>query len=384
VKAIIHKKHTVDRSCLELARERIAYLFEHFDHVVVAFSGGKDSTVCLNLALEQARALGRLPLDVYSFDEEAIPPETVDYMTRVAANPEIRFRWFCVPIEHRNACSTTSTYWYPWEPEARDRWVRELPPTAITDYPGFTRAGIREQMPAIFTAADGTLANIMGIRALESLSRYSAIAMKTGFLAFMSQAVLPYGKNAYPIYDWTLEDVWLAPLQQGWDYNRAYDVMEACGVARFDQRCAPPYGEQSIRRLFTYKLCWPHLWQKMVDRVPGAATGARYGRTDLYGVGIEKDDLPDGLTWREWTMETLRLLPPDNRREAAGAIKVGISIHRNRAGATTPIPDAVPHPVSGFCWKTLYLPAKVGGNKFGRISQKIANRAIKERRKHGH
>jgi len=378
----LRKKVHVERSCYELTLERLAWVFDRFDHVTVAFSGGKDSTVCLNLTLEMAREKKRLPLDVYSFDEEAIPPETVEYMARVAQRREVAFRWYCVPIQHRNACSTREPYWYPWEPEARDRWVRELPPLAITEYDGLVRKGIAEQMRALFPSSVGTVANIMGIRTQESLSRYGAIASKEGFQAFVNPAAIKWGKNIYPIYDWMTEDVWIAPQRFGWDYNRAYDVMDAAGVTRHEQRCAPPFGEQPIRRLHTYKTCWPQLWAKMVDRVPGAATAARYANTELYGVSVEADDLPVGMTWRQWTLAALEQLPPANRQEAAAAIRVAISIHNRRAPGA-PIPDAEPHPISGFSWKLLYIPAKIGGNKFGRVQQKITNKAIQERKRRG-
>src|SRR5678815_1203785 len=112
-----YAKIASDQSCYDLTRERLAYVFDRFDRVAIGFSGGKDSTVCLNLSLEAAREAGKLPLLVYTFDEEAIPPETVEYLARVSENPEIEFRWYCLPIEHRNACSTTSPHWYPWAPE---------------------------------------------------------------------------------------------------------------------------------------------------------------------------------------------------------------------------------------------------------------------------
>jgi len=241
---------------------------------------------------------------------------------------------------------------------------------------------IPAQMPAVLPASRGTVANIMGIRTQESLSRYGAIASKEGFLAFINPGAVKHSKNIYPIYDWTTEDVWLAPHRFGWDYNAAYDVMEAAGVSRHDQRCAPPFGEQPIRRLHTYKTCWPELWARMTDRVPGAATAARYANTELYAVGVVQEDLPEGMTWRQWALATLQLLPEVSRREAAYAMKVAISIHQNMVGQD-PIPDAEPHPISGFCWKLLYIPAKIGGNKFGRVQQKITNKAIQERKRRG-
>ena len=42
------------KNVYEAAKERINYLFNEFDNVVVGFSGGKDSTCVLNLALEVA------------------------------------------------------------------------------------------------------------------------------------------------------------------------------------------------------------------------------------------------------------------------------------------------------------------------------------------
>lgn len=44
------------------ARARIAWLFREFPHVIVNLSGGKDSTLLLHLALEEATRQDRLPL----------------------------------------------------------------------------------------------------------------------------------------------------------------------------------------------------------------------------------------------------------------------------------------------------------------------------------
>ena len=73
----ILKKQTTDTDVHTAAVARFHDLFDRFDKVAVSFSGGKDSTACLNVALEVARERGRLPLDVYFFDEEAIHPETI-------------------------------------------------------------------------------------------------------------------------------------------------------------------------------------------------------------------------------------------------------------------------------------------------------------------
>jgi predicted phosphoadenosine phosphosulfate sulfurtransferase len=373
------KKQRLTRNVYDLALDRLRLCFDRFDKVVVSFSGGKDSTACVQLALQVARETGRLPLDVYTFDEEAIPPETVDYMARVATNPDIRFHWYCLPVEHRNACSRTSPVWWPWTPEARPLWVRDLPLLAITELAGFRRQPIPEVSRLIWGPQFGTVCIVMGIRTQESLSRYHAVAVRRGFEAFLSTDDAKHVRKAYPIYDWHTDDVWLAPHLFGWDYNRAYDVMEAAGLHRLEARCSPPYGEQPIRRLWAYKVCWPDLWARMTTRVPGAATAARYANTDLYGINM--GTAPAGAeSWRDRTHRGLVRLTQDAREAVAKCLKISLAAHYRFTG--DPLPDGEPHLQSGYCWKLLYTAVAAGGNKFDRQQQKIFAAAKTFRVKH--
>ena len=382
MKAVQAKKKYIAEDVYALAMDRLRLCFDRFDKVVVSFSGGKDSTACFQLALQVAREMNRLPLDVFTFDEEAIPPETVEYMERVRQNPDIRFHWYCLPVEHRNACSRKHPYWYPWDPDQRELWVRDLPAGAITELAGFDRHPPPEIIGFMFGPQCGRVCQVMGIRTQESMSRYSMIARKRGREAFLVGQDYHNQKHvtkAFPIYDWMTEDVWVAPQKFGWDYNRAYDVMEAAGLARLEARCSPPYGEQPIRRLWAYKVCWPELWARMLTRVPGAATAARYANTELYGVG--KIELDDGQSWQAQTLQVIAKLQPSAQKEVGSSLAKFLNQHHRYTNDA--LPDAIPHPLSGFCWKEFYRMAQAGGDKFGRLSLKIVNRGIAARKKAG-
>ena len=365
--------------------ERMEYLFDTFDQVAVMFSGGKDSTVCVNLAAQVAADKKRLPLRVITFDEEAIPPETVEYCQRVSDRDDIDLEWYCVPIEHRNACSSREPYWYPWAPEDRAKWVRDLPKSAITQLPSGQRSGVVSQVKHMFDPKKGSAAQILGIRTQESMSRYRQICNgKAGNRAYIikkADECPPWLKKALPIYDWKTEDVWLAPQLMGWDYNRAYEKMTLAGLSIAMQRCSPPYGEQPIRQLWVYKQCWPELWDKMVDRVHGAATAARYANTDLYGCGVSDKDKVNGKTWKEMVFEEIDRMDDKAKKEVAEGLRACMVMHSRYTDDA--IPDEIEHEQSGFSWKSLYTMAKVGGNKFNRQSQKLMKRATDYRIKAG-
>ena len=365
----------VDTDVWTLALDRMRHVYDIFDHVAVAFSGGKDSTAALNVALTVARERHRLPLDVVFWDEEAIPLQTAEYVTRVAFLPEIALRWLCLPVQHRNACSRAHPYWWPWAPEDHDKWVRPLPPSrragplVITELDGFplnppaARLTIPDAAGLLWDPAQGQTAMVMGIRAQESIIRLRAVSNRQAdnyIVPDTGKSNRGHLTKVYPIYDWTTQDVWTAPARFGWDYNRAYDALEMAGLSPSMQRCSPAFGEEPLQKLWTYAHCFPEVWGPMQERVPGAAAAARYALTELYAYG-KPPPKPAGMTWQEFIVATLQKWPADVRPKIAARIKGEIDLH---TGITTdPILDWAPHPETGVCWTYLYTLAHRGDFK---------------------
>lgn len=365
--SIAWQKDELERNVWDEALDRTAQAYAQFDNVWVSFSGGKDSTVVLNVALTVAERLGKLPLRVVFFDEEAIPFETEDYVRRIAQDPRIELEWLCLPVQHRNGCSRESPHWWPWAPEARDLWCRPLPPEAITDLPGFPvepperRPTIPETTGLLCPAELGSVGVLMGIRAAESMTRRRAVGnrRKENWIIH-AHDLGPNVAKVYPVYDMNTNDVWHAAASFGWDYNEYYDLLEMVGIPHGSQRCAPPYGEQPMKDLWVFKTCCPDLWTKMVDRVPGAAAAARYARTEIYSFG-ESMELPEGYTWQELIRQRLLAVDDMSVRTYTGRRIQGF-IRQHYKLTSEPLVSAM-HPTTGLSWEWLYMLADRGDLK---------------------
>jgi predicted phosphoadenosine phosphosulfate sulfurtransferase len=361
------KTKVVNENVYELALERVREAYRRFDNISVAFSGGKDSTCVLQVTIEIARELGRLPVDAFFWDEEAIYPKTVEYVERVRTRGDVRLRWLCVPHEHRNACSRKEPYWYPWDPKKTELWVRQPPSCAERSLPGLINpVPIPEGNPFIFHPSAGTVGILTGIRAQESLRRLRIVTMKEvdNWISVDSHA--QWVMQCKPIYDWKTEDVWTAPKKFGWDYNEQYDLFEQLGISRHVQRVCPPFGEEPLQNLYAYAVLAPETWERMIGRVHGARTAAKFARSPLYGMGgVDFEDGPAAI------QEALAKWNPEERSAIAKRIADEIDSWNQNTG-NVPIPKKAGP--GQFSWEFLVRIARRGDLK----KRKSADRFIKE------
>lgn len=317
-------KHYLTSTVYEASINRLNYIYSHFNKVYISFSGGKDSGVLLNLAIEVARSHNKLPVEVLIIDLEAQYNHTIDYINRMVSKPEVKAYWVCLPIHLRNAVSQYQSHWMCWDDNKRSAWVRDYPdhPSVIKDlnYFPFFKKGMEfeEFVPEFgkwFSKGEKT-ACLVGIRTDESQNRYRTIANFTKKRYENKQWSTRVGNhvyNFYPIYDWTTEDIWIANGKYKFDYNKTYDLMHLAGVPLSQMRLCQPYGDDQRKGLYLYKILEPETWSKIVNRVEGANFGNRYSENKRTIFGNFRMNLPNGHTYESYAKFLLSTMPPHLR-----------------------------------------------------------------------
>lgn len=331
------------------AIDRMKALYAEGHRVVVSFSGGKDSTCCLEVCTIAATETGRLPVEVVLRDEEVMYPGTYEYAERVAARPDISFNWLIARQPVINVFNRKAPYFWVFDPMLKpEQWVRQ--PPAIAQW--IKELSIdRMTIPERFPVPSGkTLFAVVGLRTQESRGRMYGLFSSGGYLTGANK----YGvRNARPVYDWTDGDVWKAIKDNGWDYNTAYDTMHAMGVPRSRLRIAPPtMNAAGIGELAKAAAAWPKWFARVCQRLPGVRTAAQFGLRAVTPVRRL------GETWEEtFKRECIEQAPAKWIADrATSAMEKMLSTHTHHS--TSPFPEVDPCYTCFSnlgCWKSLAL-----------------------------
>lgn len=304
-----------DINVLDAARERLRYLYSEFDEVIVAFSGGKDSTACLHLCIEMAKSLNRLPVKIFFIDQEAEWQATIDYTRLVMSMPEVTPLWLQIPIRLFNATSYQEPWLYCWEPGKK--WMREKESCAITEnIYGTDRFYDLFKAFLCKTFPHSKVALIGGVRCQESPTR--RLSMCNSFKYPVEDPWISWAKKHspshltfYPLYDWDLSDVWHYIESNGFPYNKLYDYQYQYGKRLNQMRCSNLHHETAISSLFMLQEIEPETWNKLCARLGGVNAFGHIGE-DVATSNSIRDELPPMFSnWEEYIFYLVENLVAD-------------------------------------------------------------------------
>lgn len=341
-------KRPLGLNVFEAAKERTAYTFDNFNKVYLSFSAGKDSTVMIHIACDEARKRGR-KVGVLIVDLEGQYKLTIEHAHEIFKEYEdcIELYWVCLPISLRNAVSVYEPKWICWDKEREEDWIRKPPKEGILDedYFEFFEYGMEfEEFVPLFGewyAQGESCACMVGIRSDESLNRYRTIASNKKVKFNNKQwttKVTDNVFNVYPVYDWRTADIWVYHAKfTDKRFNYLYEYMHKAGLTINQARICQPYGDDQRRGLWLFHLIEPETWAKVVARVSGANSGALYVQDSGNINGYNKVTKPDNHTWRSFSEMLIESMPPKTKEHYENKILLF-----NRWWQERGYPDGIP------------------------------------------
>lgn len=311
------KIYNPHKNVKEAAEERIAYLFDNYEKVIVSLSGGKDSTVLAHLAHAEAIKRGR---QIYFFflDQEMEYISTFRHVEEMMKLPNVIPLWFQIHGILPTAISHEEFWLEPWNPAEREKWIRQQKRVAIKEitwehsvpwsFPDEKKMGFYGLMKCMEQMFPGEeVAHLIGLRAEESLNRFRAVVNHPGVADKAWTTRNKWGGlKCYPIYDWTFQDLWVYIARNELAYNKMYDYFYKKGYAPREMRISSLMNRKAIGSMVDLQEFEPRLYDKLLDRAKGVKTATLYAHEDkIFKTTKLPENFATWLAYRDFLLQTL-------------------------------------------------------------------------------
>ena len=266
----------LEQNVWDAGLQRFRWLFDEFENVVVGFSGGKDSTVTLELALIVAREKNRLPLPVMFLDQEGEWQGTIDTVREVMYRDEVKPMWFQIPMVMTNNASSSDRFHKCWDEDKSDLWIHEKDPISIKENV-YEEDRFHELFYPILKHhfPEGNAIYVAGVRGEEAPKRIMTLTKGNVYKG------VTWGKifnrklgyyTFYPLYDWSYTDIWHAIEVNNWKYCKVYDEMYRQRIPHQNMRISNVHHETALDTLTMIQEIEPKTWEKLTKVIGGANT----------------------------------------------------------------------------------------------------------------
>ena len=306
---------------LEAARERLAFIFDHFGEgkIVCSISGGKDSEVLAYLALLEAQRRGRR-IGLYFLDEEAVYQssiEMVEYLLALFPETVVPL-WLQVEFNLTNATSVVEGQLHAWEAGKHKLWMRtkragsiQHPPwdrekqTVRDRHKGLGFYDVIENFERTYTGA----AFLVGLRAAgEAPNRWRAVTknpVEIGGKRIYWGTKKGANITAYPIFDWNFHDVWRFIHDEKLRYSKIYDYQFKKGYPITQMRVSSLVHERAFKSLVDLPEFEPKTYDRLCKRIKGIALAQETGKAaKLFACRKLPKNFKSWIAYRDFLLQT--------------------------------------------------------------------------------
>lgn len=311
-----------NKSVLDETKERISYLFDKFENIIVSVSGGKDSTVLAHLALKEANKRSR-KIGVFFLDEEVVYDSTIhqiEYLMNMYPENTTRL-WMQIEFNLTNATSFKESQLKCWEKGKSKIWMRSKKSDSIQYKPwDKEKETIRDKNKGFgfydvldnFQNSRENTAFLVGLRATESMNRWRAVAKNPTHGVYWGTALKNCSASFYPLYDWNFHDIWKYIYDTKLKYSKIYDYMYKKGMGLQEIRVSSLIHEKSFKALVELPEFEPKTYDKLLKRVSGISIGNLYGKDSKL---LRNRKLPKNYSsWKQYRDFLLETYPDESKK----------------------------------------------------------------------